>query len=279
MELLQGMYEVALIEKAKCATDDILDINRRVIEPYVYMYLQQQYGPMLQDHWKTYLPPKQSEHVFVIAERRAHPYFPFILQNMAWAGPHMAVYIFCSEENQGFIRSILGDKASHYHIIPVFNGNPDREHGKRAYNNLLTDYRFYQLIDATYMLTIQLDNIIRKKIDPAMFVGEYWGNPWSWSTESAGGGGATVRNIPAMIRICQLHRSNPDMPFEETEDKWLSDHVTDYPDLSFRASYLMESVHVQDPCIVHQFWTFAHCYTELPREQFIALWDTIMRIS
>jgi len=278
MEWIHAMYELAIIEKNKCTGDDILDINRRVFEPYVYMYLQQQYGPMLQEHWKTYQPPLRSDHVFVIAERRAHPCFPFLLQNIAWAGPHMAVYLFCSEENQGFIRAILGDKAAYYHIIPVFNGNPDREQGKVAYNTLLTDYRFYQLIDATYMLTVQLDNVIRKKIDPAMFVGEYWGNPWSWAPESAGGGGATVRNIPAMIRICQQHRSTPDLPFEDTEDKWLADRVTDYPDLGFRARYLMESVYVEDPWIVHQFWTFAHCYADMSCDTFMACWDKIMRI-
>jgi len=259
--------------------DTLLDINRYVLEPYVYQYLQEYYGPMLREYWQTYFPPKQSDHVFVIAERRAHPNFWFILQNMAWAAPHMAVYLFCSDQNKGFIEALLGDKKEYYHIIPIFNGNPNREEGKRAYNNLLTDYRFYQFIDATYMLTIQMDNIIRKKIDPAIFTGEYWGNPWGWSPESAGGGGGTIRNIPSMIRICQTYRPCPDEPFEEMEDKWISDHVTDYPSFEVRSSYIMESVYVEDPCILHQFWTFADCYLSLPREDVLTCWRTLMRIS
>ena len=276
---LHAMYEVSQIERAKCPTDDILDINRRILEPFVYMYLMEHYGPMLREHWATYLPPTKSEHVFVIAERRAHPNFQFILQNIAWAGPHMAVYIFCSDENLGFVEALLGDKKEHFHVIPVFNGNPDREQGKIAYNQLLTDYRFYQLIDATYMLTVQMDNIIRKKIDPLMFTGEYWGNPWSWCPDAAGGGGATVRNIPAMIQMCQTHRPNPDELLEGAEDNWCSSHTTDYPEVEFRIRHMMESIHVDDPYIIHQFWTFAHCYLFLTREQFAEVWSMLLHIG
>jgi hypothetical protein len=279
MDILHSIYEVAQIEYKKCKTDELLDINRRVVEPYVYQYLQEIHGPMLQHYWKTYLPPTHSEHVFVIAERRAHPNFRFILQNIAWAAPHMAVYLFCSDENQAFLEALVGDKKEHYHIIPVFCGNPNREQGKQAYNNLLTDYRFYELIPATYMLTIQLDNIIRKKIDPAMFTGEYWGNPWSWNKEAAGGGGATIRNIQAMITMCKTHRPCPDEPFLETEDVWCCEHTTVFPSFDIRSNYIMESVHVEDPTIVHQFWTFSHCFLSLPRDQFAEYWKNVLHIG
>ena len=279
MDILHSIYEVSQIEYKKCKTDDVLDINRRILEPYVYQYLQEMYGPMLQEHWKSYLPPKKSDHVFVIAERRAHPNFRFILQNIAWAAPHMAVYLFCSDENIAFLEALLGDKREYYHIIPVFIGDPTREEGKQAYNNLLTDYRFYQVIDASYMLTIQLDNFIRKKIDPAMFIGEYWGNPWSWNKEVAGGGGATVRNIQAMIKICQTYRPCPDELFLGTEDIWCCEHTTVYPSVDIRSNYVMESMYVDDPFIVHQFWTFSHCYLNLPRESYILCFKQIMHIG
>jgi len=280
MDLLRAMYEVIQIENKKNPdASNTLDILRCNLDPYVYMYLIEKYGAMLQTFWESYLPPRKSDHVFVIAERRAHPNFRFILQNIAWAGPHMAVYIFCSEENQAFIDALLGNKREHYHIIPVFNGNPNREEGKIAYNNLLTDYRFYQMIDAQYMLTVQMDNIFRKKINPAMFIGDYWGNPWAWNESAAGGGGATVRRIPAMVEICRTYRSNPDIPFDGVEDNWFSEHVTDYPDISFRSNHIMESMYVEDPYILHQFWTFGHGYLVFSREQFIEAWEKLLTIQ
>ena len=279
MDILQSIYEIVLSESNKNHTRDVLlDINRTVLEPYVYQYLMELYGPMLRSHWETYIPPKKSDHVFVIVERRVHPNFRFILQNIAWAAPYMAVYIFCSNENQEFVEALLGSKKDHYHIIPVFTGNPSREEGKHVYNNLLTDYRFYQLIDASYMLTVQMDNIFRKKIDPQMFIGEYWGNPWNWKQDAAGGGGATVRNISAMIRICTTYRNNPDMLFNEIEDDWLSNHVIDYPSLAFRSEHIMESTRVHDPHILHQFWTFLDSYLHLPRDGFIEFVQHLLTI-
>ena len=279
MEIIQGIYEITVAERIKNPGDEILDINRNIMEPYIYQYLMETYGPMLRAHWTTYKPPKKSNNVFMIAERRAHPNFRFILQNIAWAGPDMAVYIFCSEENLEFIKTILSDKIDYYNIFPVFNGNPTREQGKIAYNNLLTDYRFYELVDAKYMLTAQMDNIFRKKIDPAIFSGDYWGAPWSWKSDAAGGGGATVRRIQAMIDVCQTHRPEPDIPFDVTEDSWLSEHVTVYPDGDFRTNHIMESIHVDDPHIIHQFWTFSHCYLVLPKDEFVNVWAKLLHIS
>jgi hypothetical protein len=158
---------------------------------------------MLQEHWESYRPPLTSEHAFVIVERRAHPNFRFILQNMAWAAPHMAVYLFCSDENLDFIEAILGDKINSFHIIEAFQGDVSREEGKIGYNDVMTDYRFYESISSRYILTIQMDNIIRRKIPASMFTGDYWGNPWAWRTHAAGGGGATVRRVAAMIELCK----------------------------------------------------------------------------
>jgi hypothetical protein len=82
-----------------------------------------------------------------------------------------------------------------------------RELGKIHYNNILTDYRFYEAIPATYLLTVQMDNYFRKKIPDEMFVGDYWGNPLAWVPYKAGGG-ATVRKVSAMIALCKEHRPN-----------------------------------------------------------------------
>ena len=280
--MISAIYEVAYTIYHKYNKVDALEEYRSKLEPYIYMYLLENYGPMLQEHWKTYQPPLKSKNVFVIIERRAHPNFRFILQNIAWAAPDMAVYIFCSDENKPFLEAILSDKIAYYTIVEVFKGNPSCEEGKRDYNNLLTNYSFYESIasqGAKYMMTVQMDNIFRKKLPQSMFVGDYWGNPWFWEKEAAGGGGATMRRLEYMIKLCKEHRPNLEIPINGAEDSWISEKTVTYPSLEFRESFLMESVPAINPYVLHQFWTFANPYIELKKEAFIKYWTHLLTIT
>ena len=277
--MLAAAYEVAKIESKKHEPAARLDMYRNTLEPYFYSYLVENYGKMLQDHWETYRPPLESEHAFVIVERRAHPNFRFVLQNMAWAAPHMAVYIFCSDENLDFIAAILGDKGDSFHIIKAFSGDVSREEGKNGYNHIMTDYRFYESISATYLLTIQMDNIIRRKIPSSMFVGDYWGNPWAWRAHAAGGGGATVRRVAAMIDLCKKHRPDPTIDIPPLEDAWVAERTVSFPDFPFRRAHLMESVPAENPVILHQFWTFADAYLAEPRDQVVQYWTHLLTLT
>ena len=121
--------------------NDRCHILRYILEPYIYNFLLITYGPALDRFWQTYIPPKKADNAFVIVERRPHPNFWYILRNIAWAGPQMSVYIFCSDENIDFIRTLLGDKAQHFNIIQFFKGNIPREQAIQDYNNFYTDYR------------------------------------------------------------------------------------------------------------------------------------------
>ena len=277
--MLAAAYEVAKIESKKHDHLARLDIYRNVLEPYFYSYLTEHYGKMLQEHWETYRPPLNSEHAFVIVERRAHPNFRFILQNMAWAAPHMAVYLFCSDENLAFIEAIIGDKINSFHIIEAFQGDVSREEGKIGYNDVMTDYRFYESISSTYILTIQMDNIIRRKIPASIFVGDYWGNPWAWRPHAAGGGGATVRRVTAMIELCKEHRPDPTIDVPPLEDAWIAERTLSFPPFEFRGEHLMESIPVEDPVILHQFWTFTDAYLAETRDEVIKYWTHLLTLS
>jgi hypothetical protein len=277
--MLAAAYEVAKIESKKHEPGKRLDVYRNVLEPYFYSHLIENYGTMLQDHWKSYRPPRESEHAFVIVERRAHPNFRFILQNMAWAAPHMSVYLFCSDENRAFIEAILGDKADSFHIVEVFTGDVSREEGKNGYNHIMTDYHFYEFISSTYILTIQMDNIIRRKIPASMFVGDYWGNPWAWRTAAAGGGGATVRRVAAMIELCKKHRPDPAINIPPLEDAWVAERTLSFPDFVFRREHLMESIPAENPIVLHQFWTFADAYISMPRDNVVSYWAHLLTLT
>ena len=113
---LDLMYDVLILEYVKfqanindpnadpisCQTN-LLKTIRNGLEPYVYAHLEETYGQKLTEFWNSWTPPRRSSKAFILIERRTHPNFWFVLRNMAWAGPDMAVYIFCSNENVNFI--------------------------------------------------------------------------------------------------------------------------------------------------------------------------------
>lgn len=231
---------------------------RNRLEPYIYNYLSVNHYGMLNEAWASYKPPLNSKHAFAIIERRCHPNFDFVLKNIAWANPNMALYIFCSDTNENFILSLLGDKAANVTIVQAFTGNVGLQEGKDDYNRLLTSQWMYDCLeDSEYVLTIQMDVFIRRRIEPEIFVGDYWGPPWKWDPSRGGGGGSTIRKISSMREICKVIEGDP---VKEGEDSWMSNMIIkggySIPDLDFRCMHIMESIYVTNPVVVHQFWTY-----------------------
>lgn len=269
----------SIIEVADVYADESLDTIRQTLDPYIYNYLIAKYSVPLEAFWSSYLPPIKSKYAYVIVERRCHPNFKFILQNMAWANPEMSVYIFCSLENIQFILSILGDKQKNYNICEYFTTTATREEGKEEYNKLLTSSKFYDVIDAEYLLTMQMDVIIRKKIPESIFCGDYWGAPWAWKSNLPGGGGATIRKISTMRIICKESSDG-----KHAEDAWICDAICKdvsytFPSLEFRANHIMESIPVNDPILLHQFWTFYNQYLEMNKESRCNYWSHLLTIN
>ena len=254
---------------------------RNRLEPYIYNYLAMNHYPMLNEAWKSYAPPLNSKHVYAIIERRCHPNFDFVLKNIAWANPNMAVYIFCSDVNESYIYSLLGDKVANVSIVQVFTGNGSVQEGRDDYNRLLTSTGFYECFaeDAEYVLTIQMDVFIRRPIKPEIFVGDYWGPPWRWNPHTGGGGGSTIRRIAKMQEICGKEYDTED-PVKEGEDHWISERTRDgLPSLEFRSNTIMESVYVTDPVIVHQFWTYLDNMLDSSYESTISWLKDILTIA
>jgi len=269
---------------------------RAETEPLVFAHLQERYGKMLTDFWQTYLPPLKTPHAFVMCERRAHPNMWFILRNIAWAGPNMAVFIFCSSENYSAIKALLGNKANSFHLIQYFDGNPaERKDAIREFNNFYTNYQVYEQIvalsGAEYIVTVQMDNYFRKRLVPQLFVGDYYGACWTWNFDLAGGGGLTMRRVQKMIEICKEHRPNVsiDVPDCAGEDYWIASKIQPdkFPDVLDRLGIFLErSVIVMmgdkkgfiiDPYAVHQTW--AYCYQEFSRDEYLFIWKELLTLK
>lgn len=259
------------------------DSFRTTLEPQIYEILNSRFMSKLTEHWISYRPPKQSKYAFVIVERRSHPNFEWILKNIAWAGPFMSVYLFCSDINEKYIRTILGDKADAFNIRVVFQGNPSRERGKKEVDNLLSSWETYASIEATYSLTVEMDCFFRKKIPKELFTGDYWGCTWGWQPEQPGGGGLTVRKNSSMIELCRKYRPNLNEDLNCSQDCWLAlrtlDEELDFPRLEFRMQYLMENILRPDTVGVHQFWTYFFNTPLTPKDQWMAFVSHILTLE
>jgi hypothetical protein len=281
-KIIKKMEEAQTQEEKTTIWDKRCHILRYILEPYIYNYLLVTYGPALDKFWQTYKPPKKADNAFVIVERRAHPNFWYILRNIAWAGPQMSVYIFCSDENMDFIYTLLGDKAEHFNVIPFFQGNPTRERGVQEYSNFYTDYRSYEMIDAKYIMTVQMDIFIRRRLDMKMFMTDYYGNPWAWKQADPGGGGATVRRLAKMIEICRRWRPDPSIDCPIPEDGWINEKIIEcgtWPEIGIRATVFMETLLQNNPYVVHQTWSFTDVVLKEGRETFLGLWRNLLTFT
>ena len=281
-KILKKMEAAKTQEEKITIWDKRCHILRYILEPYIYNYLLVSYGPALDKFWQTYTPPKKAENAFVIVERRPHPNFWYILRNIAWAAPQMSVYIFCSDENEDFIRTLLGNKAEHYNIVRAFQGNPPREKAIQDYNNFYTDYRNYEMMDAKYIMTVQMDIFVRRKLDMNMFMTDYYGNPWAWKQEDPGGGGATVRRVAKMIEICRRWRPDPSVDCPISEDGWINEKIIEcgtWPHVGIRGTVFMETLLQNNPYVVHQTWSFTDVVLKEGRETFLGLWRSLLTFS
>ena len=290
---LESIYEVAIEQHNRWSNQtpltqeeatDIqkkrLDSFRLSLEPHIYHYLIEKYGVKLSEAWQTYTPPKKAPKAVVIVERRPHPNFWFLLRNIAWAAPNLAIYIFCSDENINFVKSLVGDKLPNFNIVEAFQGNASRERGKKEVDNLLSNYKFYEFLDTEYIITAEMDTFFRRKIPDSMFEGTYWGNPWPWVPATPGGGGVTIRNVKKMAAHCKKIRPDTSIDLITAQDAWLSDTTyaekEEFPDIRFRAHHIMECLPVPNPVAVHQFWTYLDSYNISEKKQFIANLDRIL---
>jgi hypothetical protein len=233
-----------------------LDRYRNDLEAYIWQHLLFNYGSKLDEFWKTHKFPKKSARAWVIVERRCHPNWWFVLRNIAWAAPDFSLYIYCSNDNYTFIRSLLGDKADTVHIIKWFESNVSRQTGKDEYAITFKLPGFYKLIDAEYLIRVEMDTYVRHKIPDNIFVGDYYGSPWMWNKDEPGGGGLVIRKIRAMIEML----TNENTANTEADDFFIGNliktHGYTYPPYDFRKNVFSENFPVPDPIGVHQFWTF-----------------------
>ena len=281
-----GMWHITQNELREKSTKMLSNLRNK-LEPFVFNALEEGYGNKLTAFWKTYTPPKKAKRAYMLVEGRIHPNMWFVLRNIAWAGPDMAVYIFCSDQNYDYIMGLLGDKAPHFNVIVAFKGDPPKEQAWQEFVNLYTSYKTWEMIDAEYALLIQMDVFLRKRLDDCLFKYDWYACRWAWKIQEPGGG-ISICRVQKMISILKEHRPNVDVDCPISSDEFINRIIQvngTYPPLMENIQNLMESMHaitgdgykqlLINPYAVHQPWTFSYTFNQ---EEFRLFWSELLII-
>lgn len=281
-----GMWHITQNE-LKENSPKMLSNLRNKLEPFVFNALEESYGNKLTTFWKTYLPPKKAKRAYMLVEGRIHPNMWFVLRNMAWAGPNMSVYIFCSDQNYDYIMGLLGDKAPHFNVIVAFKGDPPKDKAIQEFINFYGNWKIWEMIEAEYSIIIQMDNYFRKRLEDHLFRYDYYACRWAWKIQEPGGA-LSICRVSKMIEIFKTKRFDTDVDLTIPSDEFINKAIMEngtYPPLMENIQNLMESMHaitgdgykqlLVDPYAVHQPWTFSYTFNQ---EEFRLFWSELLII-
>ncbi len=231
---------------------DFLHFKRTHLEPVIFDDLRHQAKAFIDPFWETYIPPLTAEKTICIVERREHKNFEFILKNMCYYCRDWSVTIICSNENYSYVKGLLQGRPAT--ILPLFNGYGTPEQGREEYNTLLQTEQFWKGIDAKWILTVEMDCYLLRKLPNEMFEYDYVASHWAWDKTSQGGG-LSLRKKESMLEICrQKCKTYP------AQDVWVNNgckqvglKTPKYVDFE---NWFVESCYSFHPVGVHQFWTF-----------------------
>lgn len=248
--------------------DAFLHRCRTELEPFVYSYLNDTYGPKLSSHWNTCSIPRESTKGIVIVERRCHPNLEFTIQNAVYFAPGYSLHIVCSEANLAFVEEICGSQLGSVHIHPVFKDIGTPQSGRKEYNMLLKAYGFWAFFPEDWLLCIETDAYLMRHLPEEIYNYNYVASKWPWVPGQAGGGGLSHRKKSFMMEISCIESLKAEMQdcFASQGLALLGHPVMD-GDIFGETSF-------DDTTIgTHQWWTFS-CSSE-PLEEYLSLLLTL----
>lgn len=238
----------------KDVTDEIRHNKRVKLESLIFDILKQKYYTMHDEFWKTHTLQKNTNKSIVLIERRIHENLAFVIRNMAYYARDWSITIVCSDINYAYCKTIATNNANNIILLPLFEGNPNRDIARNEYNTLLKSAEFYKSLPFEHIFIVQTDSYLRKPIDESMFTYDLVAAPLSWD-ETSVGGGMSYRKRSSMINVCEKFLYDA-----EGEDCFICEGVKlmnySIPDIYKGIEYIAESIFVEDPMGTHQWWTY-----------------------
>lgn len=232
----------------------ILHEKRTKIEPFIYDILKTKYYSIFDTFWKNNSIKKNTNKSIVIIERRIHPNLAFLIRNMFYYARDWSMTIICSDVNFSYLKTVLTNNSDNVILLPLFEGNPNRDIAINEYNNLLKSSYFYRLLPFEHLFIVQTDTYLRRKIDENILNYDYVASFFAWDKTSCGGG-MSYRKRSSMISICDKFKKEISIEdcFINEGVKMLGYKIPDYKD---GLNYICESCYSENPFGLHQWWTF-----------------------
>lgn len=233
---------------------EILHKKRTSIEPFIYDILKTKYYSIFDTFWKNNSIKKNTNKSIVIIERRIHPNLAFLIRNMFYYARDWSMTIICSDVNFSYLKTVLTNNSDNVILLPLFEGNPNRDIAINEYNNLLKSSYFYRLLPFEHLFIVQTDTYLRRKIDENILNYDYVASFFAWDKTSCGGG-MSYRKRSSMISICDKFKKEIIIEdcFINEGIKMLGYKIPDYKD---GLNYICESCYSENPFGLHQWWTF-----------------------
>lgn len=265
---IQSVIESLKASESIHTRDAFLHRCRTELEPFVYSYLNDTYGPKLSSHWASCTIPLESTKGIVIVERRCHPNLRFTIQNAVYFAPGYSLHIICSEANREFVEEICESQLGSVHIHPVFKDIGTPESGKKEYNMLLKSYGFWSFFPEEWLLCMETDAYLLDKLPEEIYNYNYVASKWHWVPGQAGGGGLSHRKKSFMMEISCIDSLNAEMQdCFASEGLALLGHPVMDGDIFGETSCDYKTIGT------HQWWTFST--SSEPLEDYLSLLLTL----
>lgn len=196
----------------------------------------------------TFLGESNCKLSVCIVEPRLHNNLGPVLWQIAKVYPNNEInlHVFYGKENKEYIKDICSAfKNVNFHDLNVSNLT------LVTYSHLLTSLDFWLKFKSEYVLVIQTDSLLLRKIDDHFFSYDYVGAPWRWGR--VGNGGFSLRKVSFMIE-CVLESSK-----QHPEDVYFSTMAYrkgKIPNVSIAKSFSVEHLFYKSPVGIHQAYNF-----------------------
>lgn len=214
------------------------------------------YLHVFQDNYQKTNVPNRSEYACAIIEPRKHRYLEVVIKNMIYFLPGWSVYVFHSKENEEFVHDILkGHNKNNINLKLISNGNITIQ----EYSRWLANPKFYQMINAKFVLIFQTDSYLRR-FGMEAYIKEnydYIGAPWVHISDNqqVGNGGLSLRKVDTMIHITKKYPwdgNAEDIYFQQSFTKEGLKMPNKYSPIM--KAFSVESIMHENPVGVHKYW-------------------------
>ena len=219
----------------------------------------------ISDDKKIFKIPNGNRLGICVIEFRQHQFMKHVLLQIAriYGGTDVSLYIVHGKNNAKYMKDILHDWVNVQYIKYDVDSLD-----KYEYADLCCKDEFYRNFNTKFILKMEWDSYIRKRIPEIFFNYAYVGAPWTGypndypdnphikvGNKLVGNGGFSLRNVQRMIELCA---NNPKTNRKLGEDVHITNclRYEEICEYELAKSFAVEWVYHEDPIGLHKVWCF-----------------------